>query len=172
MSAIVRKRLETILRGGRVQRFHTVPTIADHNVGHHSFGVAWIAILLCRFDASASLLAAALAHDLAEWHTGDVPAPTKRAVPELKAELDALERRTIAEAGLLLPPLTDAEQRTLRMADAMDGMLNCIHERRLGNRGIRNVYWRFRSYVEELKPEGVEQAVVRELVEMWMEADK
>jgi hypothetical protein len=54
----------------------------------------------------------------------------------------------------------------------MSGMLRCIIERRLGNKGIAYVYENFRDYVAELSPVKDELAVCEELKSLWEEADK
>ena len=61
----MRKKLEFILAGTEVTRYHTVRTLVQETVGHHSHGVAMLCLFLAP-DASANLLKAALVHDLAE----------------------------------------------------------------------------------------------------------
>ena len=69
--------LEFIATGAEVTRYHTVFTINKETVGHHSHGVAMM-VLMIKPDASASLLKAALCHDLSEQVVGDIPSPAKR----------------------------------------------------------------------------------------------
>lgn len=159
------KTLRMIIRGGRVRRFHTVPTVAEHTVGHHSFGVAWFIHLLYRGRPPVHMLIAALTHDLAECEVGDIPAPAKRA---LNSEgLEQMEGAVLSAAGIEMPDLSPEERRILKMADCMDGMVSCIHERRLGNLYLDAVYDRFLQYVLELKPQGLEMDLIGELqVEM------
>ena len=71
---------------GDVTRFHTLRTIRQQSVAHHSWGVATL-LLHVWPEAPASVLRAALWHDVAEIETGDMPAPIKWANPELKKEL-------------------------------------------------------------------------------------
>ena len=71
----MRKTLDFILNGSEVKRFHTLTTHQLETVGHHSHGVACLTLML-NPDASRELIIAALFHDLAEQHTGDVDART------------------------------------------------------------------------------------------------
>src|SRR5690606_41858479 len=90
-----------IIRGGRVRRFHTVPTVAEHTVGHHSFGVAWFVHLLYRGRPPVHMLIAARTHDLAECEEGGIPAPAKRALNS--AGLELKEAAVLSDAGIEVP---------------------------------------------------------------------
>jgi 5'-deoxynucleotidase YfbR-like HD superfamily hydrolase len=147
----MRSKLDFIIRGGVVKRFHTMHTIHTQNVAEHSFGVAWLLWLLCNEKPSRGMLMAALAHDLSEHMTGDLPAPAKRRMG-VSAQFDAEEERQYAEAGFLPIPLSDAEKRILKMADSMDLLLFCIREIALGNSDMNVVYQRGMSYIMELAP--------------------
>ena len=139
--------LKFMLAGSEVTRYHTVTTLRRETVGHHSHGVALICRLLCP-AASAQLLTAALLHDLAEHEVGDIPSPAKRAYG-IGEQISELEDRLLSGAGLSLPILTEAEQRTLKLADIAQGALFCAREISLGNRNIITVFERYMSYANE-----------------------
>jgi 5'-deoxynucleotidase YfbR-like HD superfamily hydrolase len=139
--------LKFMLAGSEVTRYHTVTTLRRETVGHHSHGVA----LICRLldpAASAQLLTAALLHDLAEHEVGDIPSPAKRAYG-IGEQISELETRLLAGAGLSLPLLTEAEKRTLKLADIAQGALFCAREITLGNRNMMAVFERYMSYANE-----------------------
>jgi 5'-deoxynucleotidase YfbR-like HD superfamily hydrolase len=111
--------------------------------------------LMMKPDASASLLKAALYHDLAEQVVGDIPSPAKRRF-DLGERLDKLERAVIEEAGIENPALTDEEARILKLADIAQGALFCAREIQLGNKRLIPVFTRYISYASEKNLEGRE----------------
>jgi 5'-deoxynucleotidase YfbR-like HD superfamily hydrolase len=127
-----------ISRGSVVRRFHQHPQLVDDTDGRHSHGVACLAALLCEGAPSANLLMAALFHDLGEQIAGDVPAPTKRHI-RATFDLDLYEAHILRVKGFEVT-LEEAELRTLKLADALDGMLSCARERAMGNRTVHWVY--------------------------------
>lgn len=152
----MRTQLEFIAYGAEVQRYHTVTTLKAETVGHHAHGVALICLLLDPL-ASRELLRAALVHDLAEQHVGDIPSPAKRTLG-FADKLDALEEGIInRELGSYERALTSAEQRTLKLADIAQGALKCAREIDLGNRRMRVVFDRYMSYAENMIPHGAER---------------
>ena len=82
----MKEKLQFIMEGGSVLRYHTRPGIRTDTDAHHMHGVAVLCSLLAGTDAqgrsgaSASLLLAALTHDLAEQAASDMSAPSKRAL--------------------------------------------------------------------------------------------
>lgn len=163
----MRELLEFIRNGGRTKRFHTKLTLTPNTVAAHSFGVAWLCWVLTEGSPSAQLLMAALAHDLAEWKTGDLAAPTKRALG-LREVFAAYEDSFMVPLGLSFKLGSD-EERILKLADAMDGMAYCIEEKMLGNTGLEVVFNNFSSYVGEIKCNNVELEVLGVLYEAWGE---
>jgi len=147
----VKNKLDFIMAGGAVQRFHTMRTIHPQNVAEHSFGVAWLVYLLTGGKPSAALLLAALGHDLAEHVTGDLPAPAKRALG-LGPQFAAAEDAAASAAGLLLPPLTDDEAKVLKLADTLELVLYCQRELAMGNSRMREIALRGIEYAHELRP--------------------
>lgn len=146
--------IKFITGGSEVNRYHTMFTLQKETVGHHSHGVACL-VLVLNPDASRELIIAALYHDLAEQHTGDIPSPAKREYG-IGDQVAALEKRIISEAGLLWPTLTPEDERTLKMADLAHGALSCAREMSLGNSRIRAVFDRFIEYAQNMRPVGRE----------------
>lgn len=140
----MRDKILFMLRGGEVQRFHTLRTIQEDSVGYHSFGVAWLCHLL-EPAARKELILAALAHDLAEQEVGDTPAPTKLALG-ISESMGKLEDSILRREGFGVD-LSHGEKLVLKLADCFQGMLFCIRERSLGNRGVELVFVRYRGYV-------------------------
>ena len=162
-------RLRFVYDGGAVARFHTVRTIQVDSDARHSFGVAWIVTLLTEGRPSSELLLAALSHDLAEQTVGDVPAPAKRALG-IGDTLNALEDRVLTEAGLFVP-LSEEGQRTLKLADNLDGLMFCAQELRMGNKYVEEVGERYWSYIQRMNPqEGPEADVAAAVYRIFKEA--
>lgn len=140
--------IEFIMAGSEVKRYHTVTTLREETVGHHSHGVA----MLCQMldpNASRELLLGALLHDLAEHQTGDIPSPAKREYG-IGQQVDELEDRLMSAAGLEFPNLSNSESRTLKLADIAQGAMFCAREMSLGNSRIRVVFDRYISYAESM----------------------
>lgn len=156
--------LEFIILGAEVKRYHTVTTLREETVGHHSHGVAMLCILLCP-NISANLLKAALMHDLAEQSTGDIPSPAKREYG-IGDQIDELECRLMNEAGIPFPSLTTYEQRILKLADIAHGALFCLREMELGNRRARVVFERYQSYAEGMHLSLKEFEIFNNIAEM------
>lgn len=78
---------------------------------------------------------AALTHDLAELHTGDMPYPFKYANPQLKEYLDDAECTILASVRLDVL-LTPEETLILKAADMLDLALKCVDEVELGNQTV------------------------------------
>ena len=140
--------LKFILAGTEVTRYHTVKTLERETVGHHSHGVACLVWLL-NPGASRELLLGALFHDLAEHQTGDIPSPAKREYG-IGEQVDRLERRLMRGAGIDYPGLSEADARTLKLADIAQGALFCVREMSLGNRRMVVVYDRYVSYANQM----------------------
>lgn len=143
--------------GGETRRYHGFRMLMEDTVGHHSFNVACI-IMKVRPDAPARLLRAALKHDIAEHKAGDMPAPTKRAMPDYVSEAEVktfraafaeYEAALMEAAGVADEELSSEEDWVLKFADSLDGMRFCVQERLLGNKTPRLIrcYETFQRYV-------------------------
>lgn len=146
--------LNFIIAGTEVTRYHTVTTLVKETVGHHSHGVAMIALII-NPSASRELLVAALVHDLAEHQTGDIPSPAKRQFG-IGDKVDELEQRLMRSAGITVPDLSPEESRTLKLADLAQGAIFCAREISLGNSRMRVVLDRYMAYAQEMMPSGRE----------------
>ena len=147
--------IQFFLNGSEVKRYHTVRTLQEETVGHHSHGVA----LYCCFltNPSANLLIAALVHDLAEHQLGDIPSPAKKKYG-IGEQVNELEARLLKDHHFDVE-LTDAEKRVLKLADIFQGMSFCLREMQLGNRRMREVFDRYRAYAEDMLLVGDEREV-------------
>jgi len=154
-----------ITAGSEVKRYHTVRTIQEETVGHHSFGVAMYCYLLCK--PSANLLIAALLHDLAEHVTGDLPSPAKRAYG-IGDQVNELEARLLRDVGFEIE-LNEAEKRTLKLADIFQGMSFCVREIQLGNTLMKTIFNRYASYAEEKVLVGEERVLFNTIMEIYNE---
>jgi len=151
----VKDRINFIISGSEVTRYHTVRTLTEETVGHHSHMVAMLCILLTEEGfPSSELLMGALVHDLAEHQTGDIPSPAKREYG-IGEQVSELEERLLRSACLDVE-LSKKEARTLKMADLAQGALFCVRELQLGNRLASVVYDRYMSYAESLVLSGRE----------------
>lgn len=132
-----------IRRYGSTQRFHSIRLLHNETVHHHSSNVALI--IIQAFDSpSASLLKAALIHDLPEGVTGDIPSPVKWKLNVTESvNLKNLEKQIFEFYKITYPDLTDNERKILKAADFIDTTFTCLLERANGN---REVDWVFRNY--------------------------
>lgn len=141
--------LDLVLKGGRVTRFHTKSFLKAETNAEHSFLVAWVAWWMVGGTPTANLLMAALAHDLPEYLTGDVPSPVKR---QLGGVLDGVESKVFAAAGVL--PYTELlegdEPKALKFADLCAGWLKCVYEVQLGNSTLAHTRTRYAEYMGAL----------------------
>lgn len=151
----MKTQLDFIINGSETKRYHTVRTISEETVGHHSHGVALFCTLLSP-NPSASLLKAALLHDLAEHVTGDIPSPAKRAYG-ISEQVSHREDLLMREAGLGIPTLTGEEERILKLADIFQGAIFCIRECEMGNLRMREILERYLSYSRSLVKTAAEQ---------------
>lgn len=141
--------IDFITSGSEVKRYHTVTTLREETVGHHSHGVAMLCMVLTDYQASSQLLESALMHDLAEHITGDIPSPAKREYG-IGDQVSALEFRLLRDAALPVYALNQNEIRILKLADIAQGALFCAREVELGNAKMRIVFDRYIAYAEQM----------------------
>lgn len=182
----VAEQLDFVQNGRVTKRYHGLPMLDYQRVDAHSYGVAMLARLLIG-DVDplrrARLVDAALEHDLAEWHVGDIPAPTKRLTPGLREACGAMEAELMETHGFYAESALDArDKRALKLADALEGCLHCIEERRAGNahpRLLRCFYefWKYATMEQEFGSihaeflEVHEVAMKRHIESMWFNAN-
>ena len=124
------RRFRNMYYAGAIRRFHTTRAIRDQSVGEHSWGVAVILTKICL--PSPVLLTAALYHDMAELHTGDVPSTAKWASKSLKKALDLSEHHFEVLHGIVID-LSVEERRLLKWADMFELCLYSSTEVDMGN---------------------------------------
>lgn len=122
---------------GAVKRYHVKRTLRQQSIAEHTFGMLMLVKQVTEgqgeygLQSRAVLYEAILHHDLPELFTGDVPAPIKRAHPELGPLMDSIEEDL---APLYRPDnLSAEEQALLKWADRMELVLWCLEEFRMGN---------------------------------------
>lgn len=143
-------RLNFIDRGRSTRRFHAMEMLDHQRVDAHSFGVAAFTTIIvpnCDWERRARLLLAAMAHDLPEHITGDIPGPAKR-ILSMREHLHAYEEALLGDAGLLVR-LDERDQRVLNIADSADGVAHCIAERRKGNTNARRAFLNYWDYLND-----------------------
>ena len=130
--------LDVQLRAGLVTRYHTMHHIHDQNVAAHSWGAAMMA-LYCWPDRP-QIVQACLLHDIAEQFTGDMPAPTKWAAPEINEALERLEAEVEHRIGVDMPDLSPPDLNRFKVCDYAELSHWCLNERRLGNLGTKFMF--------------------------------
>ena len=164
----MKQQLQFYLAGSEVKRYHTVRTLTEETVGHHSHGVAMLCALICNGLPSNVLLMSALQHDLSEHQTGDIPSPAKR-LYGIGAQVTELEEDLMRKSGWLTWDLGEEEKRILKLADIAQGALFCVREIGLGNRSMADVYHRYRSYAEAFVLRGRERELFDIIDSMYKE---
>jgi 5'-deoxynucleotidase YfbR-like HD superfamily hydrolase len=160
----MKDRINFLLAGANVRRYHTVNTIATETVGHHSHQVAALVFLLDEHP-SVDLVYSALTHDLAEHVTGDVPAPSKREFG-ISDQFNRLEEKLLQSSGWNGNTLDPQDARTLKLADIAQGALFCVEEMQRGNRLMKVVFDRYIGYAESMVLCGAEKVLFSTIKEM------
>jgi len=161
--------IDFMIRGSSVKRFHAHSTIQENTVAHHSHGVAMLLWVMTLGMASAELIMAGIMHDMGEQRIGDIPAPTKRLLgDEAKNTLNQIEAEFLLKNGFRFI-LNEDEERLLKLADCMDGMVFCISERRLGNQNVKGIFFQYKAYIQELG--GKCPNLLNEILAEWEKAD-
>ena len=130
--------------------------VGAESVGDHSFGVAFISLVLAEMLDQpvdrAKLLTIALLHDLPESVLSDIPTPTARHFPpgaKREAEMQILEtllgRLPVADQWRAwwqeFKDGTSAEARLVRDADRLDMLIQAhVYEQTTGNRWLEE-FW-------------------------------
>jgi len=139
------RRLDLLLRGGEVVRYHAEGYGVDKQaVSDHSWRV--VVVLLHLWPrASHKLVLAALYHDVAECHTGDLPAPLARISPSIDKEFKRLEKEFHRELDVPWSgDLTQDDHCRLKCADYLELYVTCLRQhsanaQRIAGRGRERV---------------------------------
>ena len=147
-------RIAFIQRGRATIRYHTMRMHDHQRIDSHSYGVMMLVLLLTdgpdiTLERRDTLMRAAMFHDLAEHITGDIPAPVKRTLGTGWRETYSSYEDELLEDHRLLVSLNEADARVLKMADAAEGCLHCIEERRMGNQETQSLFHNFWSYLKD-----------------------
>lgn len=163
-----RQQIICLLGASQVVRFHNKPCIKQNTDAHHSWGVAMIAYLLSE-NPSLNLIMACLSHDMGEQVWSDVSYPAKIALG-IQQMLQDKEDATLKENGFGFD-ISPEEARILKIADALDGMLYCVAERRMGNRNLDSAMDRWMGNVNPYAPEVStrEREIINIVFELWRE---
>jgi 5'-deoxynucleotidase YfbR-like HD superfamily hydrolase len=147
------KRVEVLRDAGEVKRLHTVDTISSHTIARHVYGSQIIAVELCRLNdhPTGPVLLQLLVHDAPEIDTGDIPAPTKRASPEINQALESMESAFYSSYMISLPFMTKVGHDIVKASDTLDLAFAALYEQRRGNRHprIRMVFYNCMKYLED-----------------------
>lgn len=143
----MKSKLEFLIKGSEVSRYHTIRTIQQETVGHHSHGVATLCLILEPY-ASTELIEAALFHDLAEHQLGDLPSTIKKKYG-IGEQVNKLEAELLNSVDWEIP-LTERETRLLKLADIFQGMIFCSREIQMGNRGMWEIFHRYATYARDM----------------------
>lgn len=136
--------------GGHTERCHGIRHSGSYSVARHSWGVAML--MHCIWPEHFERLAlVCLTHDVPEAWVGDVPAPTKRYSPAIKAEMARLER--IRFQALDLPvddDLPPEDRERVKTCDLLELYLWAVEEVVGGNRHAACVAREVERYAEEV----------------------
>lgn len=177
-------RLETLLNGGEVSRYHQWPMIRRQDVAQHTFNMLVIADTVYPIPETSNkaiaedlakgyiLRRAILYHDVSEGRRGlsDVSAWCKWNHPDLTREYDVAEVSVNYAMGLpFLNDLSPAVQRRLKVCDTLELIWTLLSERRLGNRVLFGGAWStLMNKLGRSPEEGEEwQGAPREIFQRW-----
>jgi 5'-deoxynucleotidase YfbR-like HD superfamily hydrolase len=156
------EKILTVRAGGHVRRYHVETITGEQNVATHSFHMACLALELWP-DASRELLQAILWHDVTERAVGDVPAPAKRANPELWSALHVAEARETQRLGLTVM-LTEEDQARFVIVDALEACFFGVDQIRLGNQVGWTILRNGVSYVYTHNPSPLLRLLLEDLM--------
>lgn len=139
---------------GDLKRYHTWRTIQEQTVAAHSWH--YMRILLAIWpECPREILIDAMFHDIGEIGVGDLPYPVKAHNPNLKAEMDKLERDT--HLAMCLPWSVPAPIRSnlkinwiLKLAHMMEMWEFGLTEFELGNNHGKAIVERCMEAIEHL----------------------
>jgi len=132
-------RIALTRNGGHVKRWHTKQIIGEQTVGHHSFGVVSL-LLILHPNPSLDLLRAAMWHDMAEQVTGDVPSPILRSEHEFGTCHDKIEAEFMRNKLFVrMDHLPFNDHSWLWACDKLECLLFCREQVALGNKGFENI---------------------------------
>lgn len=154
MSNSMIEKVKLARRAGRVQRYHQHALIRPENVAEHTFGLVNLLMIMTDRQVTAKLLMAAIAHDMGEYVSGDIPSPIKHgAGKDFKDIINKIEDGAMHDIhGKEWEELSDWEYLLLKTADNLDGLFKCVDERSLSNSGVIPIGDKYAEYLEAQLP--------------------
>ncbi len=134
-------------RAARVKRYHTEPIIGEQTVGQHCQGVAVLCYILCDRRPSPNLMLACVFHDFEEHLLGDMPSPAKSIFGESFKGMYQHCQQEVYDANHLSHiffELPKKDKVVLKWADALELVLFCIEQYRLGNKNALTILRKIR----------------------------
>lgn len=137
------------MKAANTRRFHTVPSIGEQTVGHHSHRMCLLLRYLLDGHVHPHLYEAVLFHDLAESEFGDVPATAKWQSATLDRALENLEYTWSISNGIYIT-LCDLDQSIINIVDKLELVLYCTEQIMLGNQNMRSIREKGIHYVRQI----------------------
>tara|TARA_R110000822_G_scaffold84867_2_gene199009 strand:+ start:3526 stop:4041 length:516 start_codon:yes stop_codon:yes gene_type:complete len=141
------EQIRAILNSGDVVRFHSCTGVDKQKNSEHQWGCALIVQFIYP-ECSKDLLLAALTHDAAECHTGDIPFSIKKDNTELSGLLRGIEIEWEKQHGIHFVLNVD-EHVVLKIADTLEGMIFCISQVRNGNLNAEIPFYKWCQFFED-----------------------
>ncbi len=121
----IKEKLDFILRGGTVERFHTRPLIHKQNNAEHQYGVVSIAALLDPEITKETLLHF-LWHDIHEGQTGDIPYYSKLRWPGLKQTLNDAEAELNKQFNVLDSTILQNNKQSFKIRAKFNNIISLL----------------------------------------------
>jgi len=117
---------------GTVLRYHAWPTIQVQTIGEHCWQVALIYEHI--FGTLSSPVEKFIRmHDVTELVMGDIPFPTKRNNPDLKAAFNAAEEKVLVQLGVEMPVIEPVDAIRIKVCDLLEMTAFGMIDRELGS---------------------------------------
>jgi len=126
--------MDSVLMGGMVKRYHTVPTIGEQLNSSHMWGVAVVYLDLCP-NPTFEGLKECLYHDCAEHDLGDAPYQAKQKYPDIKEVYNRLENLARLQMGIP----EEIDDPWIKVSDMFELVLFAVHQLEMGNRNYLDV---------------------------------
>ena len=139
--------LDAVGRSARVVRYHTENTLHKQTVGEHTYGVMWFVMLLTDFEPSPALVLETLAHDVAEYRTGDMPGDIKAEAHDLGEAMKGVEVEVESKLEYPKRALTAVDRDVIKLADMLEGFAFCLYERKRGNAFIQPILEKYEAWL-------------------------
>lgn len=119
---------------GRVERYHTWPTIQRQTTRDHSCRVLQIFVEISGGVPRGEVLYWISWHDGGEQFAGDMPFGGKSSSPVVKSVINELEQVGLEKLGVEMPKLTEEEFKLAKLCDLLEMWEFSRAEMKLGNK--------------------------------------